>query len=175
MFYQIKKKSLPYQLFYYPERLAKEALFNCHMCGQCILRSTSLICPMQCPKQLRNGPCGGSMHGLCEVFPDEPCIWAQIYDRADKLPIFQKKLASVQPTVDWSLVGTSAWLNIWPDRRTDSSGHALPQQSPPAKHSVKPARDTAKNPVVKTIEALLPKTVFNTGKKILKSTLANFL
>ena len=29
------------------------------MCGQCVLHSTGLTCPMACPKTLRNGPCGG--------------------------------------------------------------------------------------------------------------------
>nr|WP_245947992.1 methylenetetrahydrofolate reductase C-terminal domain-containing protein [Halomonas montanilacus] len=29
------------------------------MCGQCILSSTGMSCPMNCPKSLRNGPCGG--------------------------------------------------------------------------------------------------------------------
>ncbi|MCP4198183.1 MAG: hypothetical protein GY762_13620 [Proteobacteria bacterium] len=166
MFYQIKKKSLPYRVFYYPERLAKEILFNCHMCGQCILRSTAMICPMQCPKQLRNGPCGGSMDGMCEVFADKACIWAQIYDRADRIPMFQKKLATIQPTVDWSLIGTSAWLNIWPDKRTDSSGHALAHTA---------NRDNSKNLVDKTIDSLSPLNIFKTGKAAIKNTLANFL
>jgi hypothetical protein len=176
MFYQIKKKSYPYRAFYYPERLSKEILFNCHMCGQCILRSTALICPMQCPKQLRNGACGGSMNGMCEVFPDKACIWAQIYDRADRIPVFQKKLETVQPTVDWSLIGTSAWLNIWPDKRTDSSGHALAPVSPEKeKTNAETTQAKSKNPVFKAIDSLSPRNIFTVGKAAIIDTLSNFL
>ena len=32
---------------------------RCRMCGQCALPVTGYACPMTCPKQLRNGPCGG--------------------------------------------------------------------------------------------------------------------
>ena len=41
------------------ERGTKGFLFDCKMCGQCVLSSTGMSCPMNCPKQLRNGPCGG--------------------------------------------------------------------------------------------------------------------
>src|SRR5262245_21784366 len=41
------------------EELVKGYAFNCQMCGQCILHSTGMTCPMNCPKNLRNGPCGG--------------------------------------------------------------------------------------------------------------------
>jgi len=46
-------------LFIRLERLTKIPLFDCRMCGQCILHSTGMTCPMTCPKNLRNGPCGG--------------------------------------------------------------------------------------------------------------------
>ncbi|MBF6309362.1 methylenetetrahydrofolate reductase C-terminal domain-containing protein, partial [Nocardia farcinica] len=41
------------------EVVLKGWIFNCQMCGQCILHSTGMTCPMTCPKKLRNGPCGG--------------------------------------------------------------------------------------------------------------------
>ena len=41
------------------EAAVKKPVFGCHMCGQCVLHSTGLTCPMECPKTLRNGPCGG--------------------------------------------------------------------------------------------------------------------
>jgi hypothetical protein len=41
------------------EKAVKGPVFGCRMCGQCVLHSTGLTCPMTCPKQLRNGPCGG--------------------------------------------------------------------------------------------------------------------
>ena len=41
------------------EKVVKGILFDCQMCGQCSLSSTGMSCPMNCPKTLRNGPCGG--------------------------------------------------------------------------------------------------------------------
>jgi len=63
------------------ERGTKEAIWDCRMCGQCILHSTGLSCPMRCPKSLRNGPCGGVLqNGNCEVLPDQPCVWVQAWE-----------------------------------------------------------------------------------------------
>ena len=45
------------------ERAVKGLMFDCRMCGQCVLSSTGMSCPMNCPKNLRNGPCGGSPRG----------------------------------------------------------------------------------------------------------------
>ncbi len=39
------------------EHAVKGPVFGCRMCGQCVLHSTGLTCPMNCPKTLRNGPC----------------------------------------------------------------------------------------------------------------------
>ena len=62
------------------ERNVKGLLFDCRMCGRCVLSSTGMSCPMNCPKQLRNGPCGGSLNGECEV-PGKPCVWTEAYRR----------------------------------------------------------------------------------------------
>ena len=35
------------------ERSVKGLLFDCKMCGQCVLSSTGMSCPMNCPKNLR--------------------------------------------------------------------------------------------------------------------------
>ena len=57
------------------ERLIKGFLFDCRMCGQCVLSSTGMSCPMNCPKNLRNGPCGGVRDGgFCEVKPQMRCV-----------------------------------------------------------------------------------------------------
>ena len=54
----------------------------CHMCGDCMLGMTGGICPIsRCAKSLVNGPCGGSRNGRCEVNPDNPCAWIEIYNR----------------------------------------------------------------------------------------------
>jgi hypothetical protein len=96
------------------ERKSKEALFDCRMCGQCILHSTGLTCPMRCPKDLRNGPCGGVLQdGNCEVLPDQPCVWTQAWQRSRRLPVFRSHMPEhVEPPVDWRLPDTSSWINL---------------------------------------------------------------
>lgn len=60
------------------ERAAKQALFNCRMCGQCGLSETGMACPMGCAKTMRNGPCGGvRADGGCEVRPSQRCTWVE--------------------------------------------------------------------------------------------------
>src|SRR5512137_686224 len=86
------------------ERTVKGALFGCRMCGNCLLQETAFICPMECPKGLRNGPCGGSTPEHCYVDPTRPCMWYQIYDRSFKM-CRQEKLLEVLPPLDWDKVG----------------------------------------------------------------------
>ena len=63
------------------EKRVKGFMFDCRMCGQCVLSSTGMSCPMNCPKQLRNGPCGGvRANGNCEVEPDMPCVWVKAWE-----------------------------------------------------------------------------------------------
>ena len=53
-------------------------LFDCRECGQCVLSATGMACPMNCPKQMRNGPCGGVREdGRCEVQPEMRCVWVE--------------------------------------------------------------------------------------------------
>ncbi len=69
------------------EEVGKGAVFDCQMCGQCILHSTGMTCSMNCPKNLRNGPCGGvRTNGHCEVKPEMRCIWVQAYERSLDMP-----------------------------------------------------------------------------------------
>jgi hypothetical protein len=97
----------------WPEKVSKQAIFDCRMCGQCILRQTGMTCPMTCPKLLRNGPCGGVRpEGFCEVYPDRRCIWHQAYQRSQRMHIYGDDMLLVQPAVDWRLRGTSAWVNM---------------------------------------------------------------
>jgi hypothetical protein len=58
----------------------------CAMCGNCTVYYFGGICPRgQCPKQLINGPCGGSMDGKCEVDQDKDCVWELIYLRLERI------------------------------------------------------------------------------------------
>jgi hypothetical protein len=106
------------------ERLTKGLLFDCRMCGQCVLHSTGLVCPMTCPKLLRNGPCGGvRLDGTCEVYPERPCIWVRAYEWSGRL-FWPQEFHDLRPPVDWSLQGTSSWLNylVGKDRITSGCG-----------------------------------------------------
>ena len=93
------------------EAVVKKPTFGCHMCGQCVLHSTGMTCPMECPKNLRNGPCGGvGSDGSCEVDRSMTCVWFKAVNRSEKLP-WSKEIFRRNPAVDWSLQGSSAWVN----------------------------------------------------------------
>jgi hypothetical protein len=93
------------------ERGTKGFLFDCKMCGQCVLSSTGMSCPMNCPKQLRNGPCGGvRADGNCEVLPDMKCVWVAAWEGSQRIPGGVESLRTVQFAVDRRLEGRSSWL-----------------------------------------------------------------
>ena len=94
------------------EYSVKGPLFGCRMCGNCLLQETAFICPMECPKGLRNGPCGGSTSAYCYVDKTRPCIWYKIYERSFQLGR-QELLLEVLPPLDWENVGQDSWQNIF--------------------------------------------------------------
>jgi hypothetical protein len=93
------------------ERGIKGALFDCRMCGQCALSSTGLSCPMNCPKSLRNGPCGGvRQDGGCEVYPEMPCVWLKAFEGASAMQDGIERMKRVQLPIDHRKKGRSSWL-----------------------------------------------------------------
>ena len=99
-------------VFVRAEAVSKGALFDCRMCGQCILHSTGMTCPMTCPKNLRNGPCGGvRANGHCEVIPTMRCVWVQAFERSQQLEKYAGEMTDLQPPINHRLQGTSAWIN----------------------------------------------------------------
>jgi hypothetical protein len=94
------------------ERVLKGALFDCRMCGQCILSSTGMSCPMNCPKGLRNGPCGGvRANGNCEVYAEMPCVWVKAYEGS----LGMREGGAIglpQAAIDHRLKGRSSWLAV---------------------------------------------------------------
>jgi hypothetical protein len=99
------------------ERQVKGLLFDCKMCGRCVLSSTGMSCPMNCPKQLRNGPCGGvRADGTCEVKPEMRCVWVEAWRGAERIPGGLDAIQKLQPPVDRRLEGTSAWLRLVRER-----------------------------------------------------------
>src|SRR6185436_20220455 len=125
------------------ERSVKTLLFDCQMCGQCILSDTGMSCPMNCPKTLRNGPCGGVRpNGHCEVKPEMKCVWVQGWQGAARMDDGLAKIRAVQLPVDNSIKGKSSWLRVV--RMTKKIGEFAPKpvKAPVAKPAA-PKADAA--------------------------------
>jgi hypothetical protein len=102
-----------YRAFTKAEKAVKGAIFDCRMCAQCTLPATGYACPMSCPKQLRNGPCGGvSPDGYCEVYPQEKCVWVLACERAEQEGR-AADLRLLQRPVDHRAWGQSSWVSYW--------------------------------------------------------------
>ena len=92
------------------EKLVKGFLFDSQMCGSCTLGSTGMTCPMNCPKSMRNGPCGGvRSDGFCEIKPEMPCVWSDAYS-GSLLMRESNGIQANQPALDHRLQGRSSWL-----------------------------------------------------------------
>ena len=93
------------------EKLIKGFLFDSQSCGQCTLGETGMACPMNCPKTLRNGPCGGvRSNGHCEVDPSMVCVWVTSWEGSKLIGNLESTIQVIQAPVDVRLKGTSAWL-----------------------------------------------------------------
>lgn len=97
------------------EKITKEILFSCRMCGDCTLSESAYLCPQSgCPKKLVNGPCGGSNNGRCEVFKERLCFYVKVYHRLDKsITINDLANQPVLPPKDWGLERTASWINFF--------------------------------------------------------------
>ncbi len=97
------------------EHWAKVALYDCKDCGDCALTDLAYVCPMsQCPKNQRNGACGGSYNGWCEVYPNErQCVYVKAYARLKKYGQ-EKDLDSYHiAPCNWDLYQKSSWINFY--------------------------------------------------------------
>jgi methylenetetrahydrofolate reductase (NADPH) len=95
------------------EQTAKVPLFGCKDCGDCSLPEIAYVCPeSQCAKNQRNGPCGGTRDGLCEVY-DTECIWSEAYERLKRYGEEESMLDGPVVVKDNALAGTSAWANTF--------------------------------------------------------------
>ena len=109
----IEKTPALYRAFTWVEERSKKQLFGCRMCAQCALPTTAYACPQTCPKQLRNGPCGGAYpDGRCEVYPEERCVWDIAYERAEEAGEVEHLRRLVRP-IDHRKWGQSSWINFW--------------------------------------------------------------
>ena len=99
------------------ERRVKAALFDCRMCGHCVLSKTGMSCPMNCPKELRNGPCGGVReNGFCEVMPQMRCVWVDAWEGSRRMRD-DSGIQRVQPPLAQDHRGRSSWLREVREKR----------------------------------------------------------
>jgi methylenetetrahydrofolate reductase (NADPH) len=95
------------------EHLVKAAAFDCRDCGDCSLPEIAYLCPeSQCAKNERNGPCGGSNGGRCEV-GEKQCIWVRAYDRLKAYGEEERTLSGPAVYRNAALRGTSGWANAF--------------------------------------------------------------
>jgi methylenetetrahydrofolate reductase (NADPH) len=96
------------------EHLSKAVLFSCKDCGDCSLPEIAFLCPeSQCAKNQRNGPCGGTRDGRCEVDGYGDCIWLRAYERLKHDGHEQGMLEHAPVVQNQALRGTSSWANTW--------------------------------------------------------------
>lgn len=114
LFYRIVDKSkLLTKLFHFPENIGKRMLYGCRDCGDCSLFDVAYLCPeSKCSKNQRNGPCGGSKKGKCEV-DDKKCIWFKAYKRLKSFGQERDNLDGPIIITDANLLETSGWQNYF--------------------------------------------------------------
>ncbi len=123
------------------EKVSKSILYHCKDCGDCSLPDIAFLCPeSQCAKNQRNGPCGGTREGRCEVDGFGDCIWLRAYERLKHDGREQDLLQHAPVVQNQGLRGNSAWANSWLGRdhaakRTDAVADE------PALEQIKPAEN----------------------------------
>ncbi|HXY69214.1 MAG TPA: methylenetetrahydrofolate reductase C-terminal domain-containing protein [Gemmatimonadales bacterium] len=116
------------------ENASKAVLFRCKDCGDCSLPDVAFLCPeSQCAKNQRNGPCGGTREGRCEVDGFGECIWLRAYERL-KAGGRELQLLDHAPVVqNQALRGTSSWANTWLGRDHAAAAlHPTPSHPTPS-------------------------------------------
>jgi len=98
------------------ERTSKRTMYGCQDCGDCSLPDTGYLCPLaSCSKGSRNGPCGGSTDGRCEL-GDKECLWARAYERLKYYGESESMLDRPVVLYNNTLRETSSWANTYLDR-----------------------------------------------------------
>ncbi|MDD4868986.1 MAG: methylenetetrahydrofolate reductase C-terminal domain-containing protein [Kiritimatiellae bacterium] len=123
------------EAFHKMEHLPKVLLYDCRDCGDCSLTDVAYSCPMsQCPKYQRNGACGGSRDGWCEVHPGKrKCVYVKAYSRL-KYYGEEKSLDSyVVPPCNWDFFQTSSWINFYLGRDHSAERFGIKKPEEPKK------------------------------------------
>lgn len=111
------------------EHPVKRLLLGCRRCGDCAIAHVGFLCPESgCPKHMRNGACGGSRQGMCEVHPDRQCVWVRAHTRwASQGKVSEMCDGCVPPRL-WKLDHTASWLNFHLRRDHHSAGNGISQR-----------------------------------------------
>jgi methylenetetrahydrofolate reductase (NADPH) len=103
-------------LAYHVERASKQLGYGCQDCGDCSLPDCAYLCPIAgCSKGSRNGPCGGSAGGRCEML-DKECFWTRVYERMKYYGTAELMAEGPAVICDSRLRHTSSWANTYLDR-----------------------------------------------------------
>ena len=96
------------------EHALKGPVFGLPACaGSASCTRPGMTCPMTCPKELRNGPCGGVRpDGGCEVMPGDALRLAEGVRALARACPGRTHFDDVRPPVDNRLWGTSSWRNL---------------------------------------------------------------
>ncbi len=101
------------QMVHQFESFIKKLLLGCQQCGDCGIQHVAFLCPeSQCPKHTRNGACGGSRDGRCEIFPERHCVWVRAYRRLAFSGESEQMIVGCVPPRMWELNNTPSWLNF---------------------------------------------------------------
>jgi methylenetetrahydrofolate reductase (NADPH) len=107
----------------------KRMMLGCMKCGDCGIQHVGFLCPESgCPKHMRNGACGGSHKGRCEVYPERYCIWVRAYARLADAGKSGELMAGCVPPRMWELNHTSSWFNFHLRRDHQGASSAIAQR-----------------------------------------------
>lgn len=116
------------RLIYLAEDIPKSLFLGCRKCGDCAIQHVGFLCPESgCPKHIRNGSCGGSRNGFCEVNTDRLCVWYRAWRRFASSGHAGLMAKGLVPPRMWELDGTSSWLNFHLGRDHQGAGNCLEQ------------------------------------------------
>jgi methylenetetrahydrofolate reductase (NADPH) len=114
------------RLLYLAEDIPKSLFLGCRKCGDCAIQHVGFLCPESgCPKHIRNGACGGSRDGFCEVNTDRLCVWYRAWRRFASSGEAGHMAEGLVPPRMWALDGTSSWLNFHLGRDHQGTGNCL--------------------------------------------------
>ena len=109
-------------LMHLVEHPVKWLFLRCRQCGDCAIQHVAFLCPESgCPKHTRNGACGGSLKGMCEVNPKRRCVWYRAHSRLNAAGKINEMCDGCVPPRMWELDGTPSWLNFHLRRDHQSS------------------------------------------------------